>query len=361
MQYRTLGKTGIAVSTIALGTMDFGSRAVEEDAHAIIDAYVDAGGNLLDTANVYSGGVAEEIIGRWFASRPSEVTDRVVLATKGRNSRDPDVNAAGSSRRGLRRSLDGSLRRLGRDHVDLYQLHAWDPITPVEETLTFLDDAVRSGKVNYIGLSNFTGWQLQLMMSTARGLGLHLPVTLQQQYSLLSRESEWEIVPAALHNNVGILPWSPLAGGFLAGRYERGAAPSENTRAGSDNPLYQWVSEEYANSDRNWSTINAVVRIARETGATPAQVALRWLADQPGVVAPIVGARSVEQLKGNLGTVDLRLDEDAIDALSRVSAPSAGGYPYGAFGNGQRSRSLDGGNALMDVVAGGSDAPTGRN
>ena len=134
----------------------------------------------------------------------------MVLATKGRFSPDTDVNAAGSSRRGLRRSLDGSQRRLDRDHMDLYQIHAWDPITPVEETLTFLDDAVRSGKVNYIGLSNFTGWQLQLMISTARTLSLTLPVTLQQQYSLLSRESEWEVVPAALHNNVGILPWSPL-------------------------------------------------------------------------------------------------------------------------------------------------------
>ena len=327
MQYRTLGRTGIAVSTIVLGTMDFGSLTPEEDAHAVLDAFLDAGGNLVDTSNVYNGGLVEEIIGRWFASRPGEVTDRVVLATKGRFSPDTDVNAIGSSRRGLRRSLDGSLRRLGRDHVDLYQIHAWDPITPVEETLTFLDDAVRSGKVNYIGLSNFTGWQLQLMMSTAHALRRQLPVTIQQQYSLLSRESEWEVVPAAMHNNVGILPWSPLAGGFLAGKYERGAAPGKNTRAGSDNPLYQWVSEEYAKSDRNWSTINAVVRIAREIGATPAQAALRWLADQPAVIAPIVGARSVEQLKENLGTVDLELDENAVATLSRVSAPTAGGYP----------------------------------
>ena len=236
MQYRTLGRTGIAVSTIVLGTMDFGSLTPEEDAHAVLDAFLDAGGNLVDTSNVYNGGLVEEIIGRWFASRPGEVTDRVVLATRGRFSPDTDVNAIGSRAAGLRRSLDGSLRRLGRDHVDLYQIHAWDPITPVEETLTFLDDAVRSGKVNYIGLSNFTGWQLQLMMSTAHALRLQLPVTIQQQYSLLSRESEWEVVPAAMHNNVGILPWSPLAGGFLAGKYERGAAPGNNTRAGVRQP-----------------------------------------------------------------------------------------------------------------------------
>jgi aryl-alcohol dehydrogenase (NADP+) len=165
-------------------------------------------------------------MGRWFASRPAEVTDRVVLATKGRFSTEPDINAIGSSRRALGRALDASLRRLQRDSVDLYQLHAWDPITPVEETLSFLDGAVRAGKVRYVVLSNFTGWQLQLMISTARQMGVQVPVTLQQQYSLLSRESEWEVVPVAAHNGIGLLLWSPLAGGFLAGKYQRGGTPA---------------------------------------------------------------------------------------------------------------------------------------
>jgi aryl-alcohol dehydrogenase-like predicted oxidoreductase len=360
MKYSTLGKTGTAVSALALGTMDFGSLTPELDAHAILDAYVEAGGNFLDTSNVYNGGLVEQILGRWFAARPAEVTDRVVLATKGRFSPAPDVNGPGSSRRALTRSLDGSLRRLGLDHVDLYQLHAWDPITPIEETLSFLDAAVKSGKVTYVGLSNFTGWQLQLTISTARAMGVELPVTLQQQYSLLSRESEWEVVPAALHNGIGMLPWSPLAGGFLAGKYRRGVAPDKNTRAGSANPLYQWVSAEYASSDRNWATIDTVTRIAEELGATASQVALRWLMDQPAITAPIVGARSVAQLTDNLGAVDIELTDEQRTALDNVSRPTPGGYPYGGFGNGQRYRSLEGSNPFTDLVGKGSDAPTGR-
>jgi aryl-alcohol dehydrogenase (NADP+) len=360
MEYRTLGHTGTAVSRIALGTMYFGSETPEEEAFAIMDAFLEAGGNLIDTSNVYVGGVVEEIVGRWFAARPREMTDRVVLATKGRFSPDPDVNSPGLSRRGLTRALEGSLRRLGRETFDLYQLHAWDPITPVEETLSFLDSAVRAGKFHYVGLSNFTGWQLQLMVSTAREMGVQLPVTLQQQYSLLSRESEWEVVPAALHNGIGLLPWSPLAGGFLAGKYERGSTPAPDTRAGSEKALYQWTSAEYAASDRNWATIDAVIRISKEIGATPAQVALSWVADQPSVIAPIVGARTVTQLRENLGAVGLHLDAEITAALDAVSAPTPGGYPYGAFGAAQRARPLDGSQATYALVAAGSDAPLGR-
>lgn len=360
MEYRTLGNTGIAVSRIALGTMYFGSETSEEDAFKVIDAFLDAGGNLIDTSNVYVGGLTEEIIGRWFASRPAEVTERVVLATKGRFSADPDINAIGSSRRALGRSLDRSLRRLQRDSVDLYQLHAWDPITPVEETLSFLDSAVRAGKVRYVGLSNFTGWQLQLMVSTARQMGVQIPVTLQQQYSLLSRESEWEVVPAALHNGIGLLPWSPLAGGFLTGKYQRGGTPAADTRAGSEKPLYQWVSAEYAASDRNWDTIDTVIRVAREIGVAPAQVAIAWLADKSAVTAPIIGACTVKQLEDNLGAAELHLDADSTAALDAVSEPQPGGYPYGAFGSGQRSRSLDGTAAEQVLVGQGSDAPLGH-
>ena len=360
MQYGALGNSGIGVSALALGTMDFGSLTKETDAHAILDAFLDAGGNLVDTSNVYNGGLVEEIIGRWFASRPTEVTDRVVLATKGRYSPDPDVNAVGSSRRGLRRALDGSLRRLGRDQVDLYQMHGWDPITPIEETLSFLDGAVRSGKVNYIGLSNFTGWQLQLTLSTAKAMGLQLPVTLQQQYSLLSRETEYEVVPAVLYNGVGLLPWSPLAGGFLTGKYRRGEAPAINTRAGSDNPLYRYVSADYATSDRNWNTIATVERIAAELGATPTQVALRWLMDQPAVTAPIIGARSTAQLTDSLGAVDVELTDTQQEDLNHVSKPTPGDYPYGAFGVAQRDRDFRGSTALTDVTGIGSATPTGR-
>jgi aryl-alcohol dehydrogenase-like predicted oxidoreductase len=363
MEYRKLGSTGTAVSRIALGTMDFGSITPQEQAFEILDAFMDAGGNLIDTSNVYNGGLVEEILGRWLSSRPSEVTDRVVLASKGRfGPSDPDVNGLGLSRRSLSRSLDGSLRRLGRETIDLYQLHGWDPLTPVEETVAFLADAVRAGKVNYVGLSNFTGWQLQLIVSTARAMGAPIPVTLQQQYSLLSRESEYEMVPAAAHNGLGLLPWSPLAGGFLTGKYTRGGTAPTDTRAGSGNVLYQWTSQEYASSDRNWATVDTVTAIAQQAGVSPAQVALAWIADRPGVTAPIVGARNVHQLAQNLGAAELHLDAEATATLAAVSAPQPGGYPYGAFGTQQRDRKLavGGGQGLAELVARGSETPLAR-
>lgn len=361
MLYRKLGNTGVTVGKIALGTMYFGSETPEEDAFAILDTFVEAGGNLVDTANVYVGGVSEQIIGRWFAARPRDVTDRVVLASKGRFGASQDVNAVGLSRRHLHRALNASLGRLGVETIDLYQLHSSDMHTPVEETLSFLDEAVKAGKIHYIGLSNFTGWQLQLILSTAKAMGVQVPVTLQPQYSLLSREIEWEIVPAALHNGIGLLPWSPLAGGFLTGKYQRGTPAPAGTRAASEKPLYQWISEEYAESDRNWATIDAVVRIAKEIGATPVQVALSWIADRPGVIAPIIGARTVEHLRDNLGAAELTLDNEATTALEKVSEPRPGGYPYGAFGAGQRARWLnDGTPAPGQPYAAGSKHPTGR-
>lgn len=234
--------------------------------------------------------------------------------------------------------------------------------TPIEETVAFLGDAIASGKIHYIGLSNFTGWQLQLFVSTARAMGVPVPVSLQPQYSLLSREIEWEIIPAAIYNGLGLLPWSPLAGGFLAGKYKRGGAPSSNTRAGSKKELYQWISEEYADSDRNWNTIEAVEKIAKDLGVLPSQVALSWLGNRPGVTAPIVGARTVKHLQDNLGAVELDLDEKATEALETLSRPQSGGYPYGAFGAWQRSRHIPDGSSKPEVpFTGGSSAPLGRS
>ena len=265
------------------------------------------------------------------------------------------------SRRHLHRALNASLGRLGVETIDLYQLHASDMHTPVEETLSFLDEAVKSGKIHYIGLSNFTGWQLQLIISTAKAMGVQVPVTLQPQYSLLSREIEWEIVPAALHNGIGLLPWSPLAGGFLTGKYQRGAAAPSDTRAGSEKPLYQWISEEYANSDRNWATIDAVVRIAKEIGATPAQVALSWIADRPGVIAPIVGARTVEHLRNNLAAADLTLDSEATAALERSVRPSPAAIRMVPLVQASAGAPLqDGKPAATPPYTVGSKHPTGR-
>jgi aryl-alcohol dehydrogenase-like predicted oxidoreductase len=360
MEYKQLGNSGTIVSRFALGSMYFGGETSEQDAFAIMDAYVEAGGNFIDTANVYEEGKSEAIVGKWFISRPQEVTDRILIASKGRHSTHGGPNAAGLSRPGLNRLLNESLTNLQRETIDLYQMHAWDPLTPPEETIRFLDDAVRAGKIHYVGLSNYTGWQLQLFMATAHQMNAVLPVTLQQQYSLMSRESEWEVIPAALHNGVGLLPWSPLAGGFLAGKYQRGTVPAKNTRAGSEKPLYQWISAEYAESDRNWVIIDAVVQIAKEIGATPSQVALSWLADRPSVTAPIFGARTMEQLKDNLGAAKLHLSGEMTAKLDKVSQPQSGGYPYGAFGQGQRARSVDGSAEEKNPVSQGSTAPLGH-
>lgn len=346
MNYTTLGNSGMAVSRLALGTMYFGKETPEGDAFEILDAFLEAGGTLIDTADVYVGSVSERVIGKWFAARPRDMTDRVVLATKGRFPTGKDVNDAGLSRRHLHRALDASLHRLGVGTIDLYQLHSFDPYTPMEETLFFLDGAVRAGKIHYVGLSNYTGWQLQLFVSTAKAMGIAPPVTLQPQYSLLSREIEWEIVPASLHNGLGLLPWSPLAGGLLTGKYERGETPPSGTRAGSENKLYQWITEEYAAIDRNWRTIDEVKRIAGEIGATPTQVALSWIANRPGVVAPICGARTLKHLRDNLASIEIQLDDQATAALEVASRPQPGGYPYGAFGRGQRARGLEDGSPM---------------
>ncbi|KQS54777.1 dehydratase [Geodermatophilus sp. Leaf369] len=341
MQYRLLPGTGIAVSNLALGTMGFGTETEEDEAFAILDRFVEAEGNLVDTANVYGAGASEELLGRWFASRPAEVTDRVVLATKARFGTGPDTNEAGTSRRNLTRALDASLRRLGRDTVDLYQLHGWDPLTPIEVTLRALHDAVRAGKVLHIGLSNFTGWQVQLAVSTARASGLAVPVTLQPQYSLVSREIEYEIVPAALHNGLGLLPWSPLASGFLSGKYRKGEQAGTDTRAGAGNPMNEHIFSDLAAKDQNWATLDVVREVAAAHDVSPGQVAYSWVTNRPGVTAPITGARTLHQLEQNLVAGDLTLSAEETARLDEVSAPTPNDYPYGPFGTKQRERYLD--------------------
>jgi aryl-alcohol dehydrogenase-like predicted oxidoreductase len=234
MDYRMLGGSGCAVSSLCLGTMTFGVETDESVAHQQLDRFIEAGGTMVDTADVYGGGRSEEIIGRWFASRSSDVTERVVLATKGRFAVDDSPNGAGLSARHLTRALDASLRRLGLEAVDLYQVHSYDPLTPLEETLRTIEGFIRVGKIRYWGLSNFTGWQLTKAVHLARALNVAGPVTLQPQYSLLAREIEWEIVPAATDAGLGLLPWSPLGGGWLSGKYRRDQRPAGATRLGED-------------------------------------------------------------------------------------------------------------------------------
>jgi len=343
MEYRTLGRSGCAVSTYALGTMTFGDETDEDGAHAQLDRFLDVGGTLVDTADVYTAGASEEIIGRWLAKQPQEIRERVVLATKGRFPMGESPNGVGLSRRHLADALDASLRRLGVDTVDLYQLHAHDSWTPIEETLRFLDDAVSAGKIHYVGLSNFLGYQLQRAVDVAEHRGWSVPVTLQPQYNLLVREVEWEIVPAARANGLGLLPWSPLGGGWLTGKYRRDEQPTGDTRLGDDPNRGMEAYGRRSTVQRTWDVVDAVRAVAEARGCSMAQVALAWLVDRPAVTSVILGARTLEQLEDNLGAADLHLTEEETARLDAASDPAPADYPYGGPGVEQRGRKIEGG------------------
>ncbi|MGK5683706.1 aldo/keto reductase [Actinoplanes sp. URMC 104] len=339
MEYRTLGRSGCAVSSLCLGTMTFGDESDEKVSHAQLDMFVEAGGTFIDTADVYSAGESERIIGRWLAARPADVTEAVVLATKGRFPMAADPNGAGLSARHLTRALDASLTRLGVDAVDLYQAHAWDAHTPLDETLRIMDGFVRAGKIRYYGFSNFTGWQLTKAVALARELGLAGPVSLQPQYNLLVREIEYEIVPAALDAGLGLLPWSPLGGGWLTGKYRRDQRPTGATRLG-DNPERGMEAYDRRNVERTWDVVEAVQRIAEARGVSMAEVALAWVTDRPGVTSTILGARTLEQLEANLRAAGLHLSDEETTALDEASDPRPNDYPYGPLGIQQRSRTI---------------------
>jgi aryl-alcohol dehydrogenase (NADP+) len=341
VDYRTLGRSGCAVSSLCLGTMTFGVETDEAGSHQQLDRFVEAGGTLVDTADVYARGRSEEIIGRWFANRPVDVTERVVLATKGRFAMGREPNSLGLSTRHLRRALDASLTRLGLDSIDLYQVHAFDPRTPLDETLRTLDGFIRAGKISYYGLSNFTGWQLTKVVHLAQALGVARPVTLQPQYSLIVREIEWEIVPAVLDAGMGMLPWSPLGGGWLSGKYRRDERPTGSTRLGED-PERGMEAYERRGTERTWNVIDAVQKVAEDRGVSMAEVALAWVTDRPGVTSTILGARTMEQLETNLRAADLHLSAEEAAMLDQASDLHAGDYPYGELGVDQRSRDLAG-------------------
>ncbi len=338
MEFRTLGRSGAVVSTYCLGTMTFGAETDEADSHEQLDLFVESGGTLIDTADVYTAGAAEEIVGRWLAKASPDVRDRVMLATKARFPMGPDANDVGLSRRHLDRALEASLNRLGVEAVDLYQPHGWDPLTPVEETLGWFDDAVRAGKIRYLGLSNFTGWQIQKTVDVATFRGLPGPVTLQPQYNLLAREIEWEIVPACEENGLGLLPWSPLGGGWLTGKYTRDERPTGSTRLGENPARGVEAYAGRAGSERTWAVIDALQSVAEDRGVSMGEVALAWLHDRPAVSSVILGARTTEQLQANLAAAGLHLREAERAALDAASDPAPADYPYGAAGRGQRTR-----------------------
>lgn len=324
MEYRFLGRTGMLVSEICLGAMTFGREATEEESWRMMDCFVDAGGNFIDTADVYSQGLSEEIVGRWMKGRRR---DDLVIATKVRFSMGPGVNEVGLSRKHILSGVENSLRRLQTDAIDLYQVHMWDDGTPLEETLSTLNGLVESGKVRYIGASNYAAWQLQKAVDLSKFRGWEPFSCLQPLYNLLDRDIESELVPVCRNEGVGIIPWSPLRGGWLSGKYHRGMeTPPAGTRV-EEASQKGWSEgwDTYAN-DHTWSVLDTLFDVADETSKQPAQVALRWLIQKPGVTAPIVGARTLKHLGTNLGAAGWTLTAEQMERLDTASAVKPG-YP----------------------------------
>src|SRR6266567_7513086 len=326
MEYRQLGKSGLRVSALTLGTMGYGGvgwasavGTIDVDgAQRQIGMCLDAGVNLIDTADVYSAGVSEEIVGKALGGR----RDDVLLATKVRMPMGDGPNDAGLSRHHVIRACEASLRRLGTDYVDLYQVHEWDGQTPLEETLGALDLLVRAGKVRYVGASNYAAWQLMKALGTADKLGLPRFVSQQIYYSLQARDAEYELIPAAVDQGLGVLVWSPLAGGLLSGKYGRDREAPAGSRQ-----LTDWDEPPVADRDKLYDTVDVLVEVGQGHGVSAAQAALAWLLGRPAVTSLIIGARTREQLADNLAAADLVLTDDERRRLDEVSAPPLL-YPY---------------------------------
>ncbi|MCM3690957.1 aldo/keto reductase [Neobacillus niacini] len=335
MEFRYLGKTGLRVSELCLGAMTFGRETSEEDSFKILDRFVDEGGNFIDTADVYTRGVSEEIVGRWLQGQKR---DDFVIATKVRFAMGEGPNDIGLSRKHIISGVKESLRRLGTDYIDLYQVHAWDPRTPLEESLSTLNDLVREGLVHYIGASNFKGWQLQKAIDISRRNGWEAFVSLQPQYNLLCRATEWELIDVCLNEGLGVMPWSPLRGGWLSGKYTKDMVnPPENTRIALAEKEGWGESWSNYNNDFTWQVLDTLYAVAKEAEKTPAQASINWLLNQPGVTAPIIGARTIEQLEANLGSAGWSLTKEQIDRLNKASELYVS-YPYNQDAIDQRKR-----------------------
>lgn len=318
MRYNQFGRTGLFVSELCLGTMTFGGagyfKAVgqvqQDDADALLRRAVDAGVNFIDTANVYSEGLSEEITGRAIRNLGLK-RDEIVVATKvfGSMSRAPNGN--GASRYHIMAQVDASLQRLGLDHIDLYQIHGWDVVTPMEETLRALDDLVRSGRVRYIGVSNWAAWQIAKSLGVSERLGLARFESTQSYYTIAGRELEREIVPMLASEQMGLMVWSPLAGGYLSGKYRDGTS-ADGRRAQFDFPPV-----DIARGDK---VLDAMAPIAKAKGVSVARIALAWLLHQPAVTSVIVGAKRVDQLDDNLAAADVTLSADELKTLDEASA-----------------------------------------
>lgn len=331
-----MGRTGLKVSELCLGTQTFGWGADEPRAHALADRFVEAGGNFFDTSNIYNQGQSETMLGNWLKSRGSR--SQLVVATKVFFPAGEGPNDTGLSRKHIFDQIDASLHRLQTDYVDLYQMHCWDASTPLEETLRALDDLVRVGKVRYVGTSNYTPSQLTRAIMLSQINGWARFDCLQPEYSLLVRSTEWELLPLCRSEGIGVICWSPLAGGWLSGKYRRGQTPPPESRVGRAD---RWDDlPEQRESDRTWQIVDALIEVGQTRGATPAQVALNWLLEQPGVTAPILGARTLEQLEDNLGSVGWALSADEmaeLNAASEIPLPS----PYSFIARYTRRRDGD--------------------
>lgn len=335
--YRTLGRSGLIVSPLSLGAMTFGTQrwgAADEVAQTIFNHYVDAGGNFIDTADVYAGGRSEELVGEYIADR--SLRDRVVLATKfsfsggpgGSNPNSGNPNLGGNGRKNMYRALEGSLRRLKTDYVDLYWMHVWDTVTPVEEVLQSLGDLVRAGKIRYFAFSDLPAWYAAKAATLAQTHHVPGPIALQMEYSLVERTIEQEHVPAARECGLSIVPWSPLAGGFLSGKYERGDG---DKKAGGEGRLSG--SNPFGDSkftDRNWAILDELRTVASEMDRPVAQLALAWILAQPGVGSVLIGASKTEQLADNIASLAIQFTPQQLQTLTERSAPTPVG-PYPIF------------------------------
>jgi aryl-alcohol dehydrogenase-like predicted oxidoreductase len=316
MEYSALGNTGLYVSRLCLGTMTFGQGSMtaaigglgEKEVQELVDRAFDAGINFFDTANLYTEGESEVLLGKAIGKRREDA----VIATKVYHPFTKDVNSLGSSRKAILREVESSLKRLGTDYIDLYQVHSWDPTTPLEETLSALDDLVRTGKVRYIGLSNFTGWQIAKAYGISEARGFQKFVSAQSYYSLAGRELEFEVLPAVRDLKMGVMVWSPLASGFLTGKYTGENGASGRRAVFSFPPVDQ---------ERGDKIVAQLRKIAAEHDATPARIALAWLLHQSGVTSVIIGARRIEQFEDNIQSVNIKLSDEELAQLNRVSQP----------------------------------------
>ena len=328
--YRLLGRSGLRVSPLCLGTMTFGTEwgwgSDKDESRAVFDSYAEQGGNFIDTANFYTSGTSETILGELLSGR----REQFVIATKFTlMTRQGDPNASGNHRKNIRQALDASLKRLKTDYIDLYWLHAWDSRTPADETMRALDDEIRGGRVLYVGVSDMPAWKVAQSNTIAELRGWSRYVGLQIEYSLVERTPERDLVPMAQDLGLGVTPWSPLGGGVLTGKYSKSGG---SAAAGSSSPpRYQtqgtddWAKQKL--TDRNHAIANEVAKVAKELDASAAQVSIAWLLAQPGVVSPIIGARYEKQLKDNVGSLGVRLTNDHLSRLDQVSKIELG-FPH---------------------------------